>query len=284
MKTSSKSKLKDLRIVSFESRRAREMAKLIRNYGGVPFIAPSMREIPLCENRAAIEFLTELDAGKIDFLILLTGVGLRTLLDAVAEKFLPSTVSAALRKTTLAVRGPKPAAVLKEMGLSPAIQAPEPNTWRELLSELDSKTAIKGKRVALQEYGAANQELIDGLQSRGAEVLRVPVYRWALPEDTGPLRSAIQNILNGKLDVAIFTNATQVEHLFALVRSNKSEEKLRQSFSRVLIASVGPICTEALQQFGLQADIEPDHSKMGHLISALAQQGRELLTQKRASH
>ena len=93
----------------------------------------------------------------------------------------------------------------------------------------------------------------------------------------------MQNILNGKLDVAIFTNATQVEHLFALARSDKSEERLRQSFSRVLIASVGPICTEALQQFGLQVDIEPDHSKMGHLISALAQQGRELLAQKRAS-
>ena len=80
-----KSSLKGLRIVSFESRRAAEMAELIRNYGGEPLIAPSMREVPLGENRDAIDFIGQLEAGSIDFLILLTGVGTRTLVAAVAS-------------------------------------------------------------------------------------------------------------------------------------------------------------------------------------------------------
>ncbi len=281
MEPSLKSSLEGLRIVSFESRRAQEMAELIRNYGGDPFIAPSLREIPLGENNAAIDFIGQLEAGKFDFLILLTGVGTRTLVAAVASRYSRERVAAALQRVTLVARGPKPVAALKELGLTPDISVPEPNTWRDILSELDSQADIKGKRVAVQEYGITNQELIAGLEARGAKVVRVPVYRWALPEDIGPLRSAIQKILAGQVDIALFTNATQVDHVFRVASDEKSDQFLRQAFARVLIASIGPICSEALEHFGLNADLEPEHPKMGHLISVVAQRGRSLLERKR---
>ncbi|MFB3061540.1 MAG: uroporphyrinogen-III synthase, partial [Candidatus Binatia bacterium] len=123
MESNLKSSLEGLRIVSFESRRAREMAELIRNYGGEPIIAPSMREIPLSENRAAVDFIGQLEAGAFDYLILLTGVGTRTLVEAVAGKYSREKVTAALQKSTLIVRGPKPVAALKELGLTAAISA-----------------------------------------------------------------------------------------------------------------------------------------------------------------
>lgn len=282
MEPSLRSSLEGLKIVSFESRRAQEMAEIIRSYGGEPLIAPSMREIPLSENKAAIDFISRLEAGGFDFLILLTGVGTRTLVAAVASRYTPERVAAALQRTGLVARGPKPVAALKELGLKPTISVPEPNTWREILSELDAKANIKGKRVAVQEYGITNQGLIAGLEARGAKVVRVPVYRWALPEDTGPLRSVMRKILEGQVDIALFTNATQVDHLFQVAREEKLDQPLRQAFSRVLIASVGPICNEALEHFGLRADLEPEHPKMGHLIAAVALRGRELLRLKQA--
>src|SRR3989338_7487510 len=276
-----KSSLKGLRIVSFESRRAAEMAELIRNYGGEPIIAPSMREVPLGENRDAIDFIGQLEAGSIDFLILLTGVGTRTLVAAVASEYPRERVTAALQRITLVARGPKPVAALRELGLKPDISVPEPNTWRDILSELDSKTEIKGRRVAVQEYGIPNAELTAGLEARGAKVSRVPVYRWALPEDTGPLRSAIGRIVENRGDIALFTNATQGFHLFQVARDERLDGSLREAFSRVLIASVGPICNEALEHVGLRADLEPEHPKMGHLIAAVAAQGPALLKAKR---
>ncbi len=279
---SHKSTLKDLRMVSFESRRATEMAEIIRSYGGESFIAPSMREIPISENSAATDFIAKLEEGNFDFLILLTGVGTRTLVEAVAGRYPRERVAAALQKTTLVARGPKPIAALRELGLKAAIIAPEPNTWREILTELDRKTEIRGRLVAVQEYGITNQALIVGLEARGAKVVRVPVYRWSLPEDTAPLRSAIRKILDGQVDVALFTNATQVDHLFHLAKEDQSEQDLRHAFVQVLIASVGPLCTEALEHFGLSVDLEPDHPKMGRLVAALAQQGRDLLKLKRA--
>ena len=272
--------LEGLRVVSFESRRATEMAELIRNYGGEPIIAPSMREIPLSDNPAAVDFIRQLEAGSIDFLILLTGVGTRTLVAAVASEYSRERVAAALRKAKLVARGPKPVAALKELGLKPDITVPEPNTWRDILSELANKTDIKGRRVAVQEYGITNHELIAGLEARGAKVLRVPVYRWALPEDTAPLRSAVREIVADRVAVALFTNATQVEHLFKVAGDEGLDQRLRGALARVLIASIGPVCSEALEHFGLKPDLEPEHPKMGHLLAAVAQRARSLLEAK----
>jgi uroporphyrinogen-III synthase len=281
MEANERGDLQGFRIVSFESRRAQELAELIRRYGGEPIIAPSMREIPLSQNSAALDFVRRLEAKKIDIVIFLTGVGARTLVEAVANEYPRQKLAAALERATLVARGPKPVAALKELGLQPALSIPEPNTWREILSELDAKVPLQGKRVAVQEYGITNPELIQGLQSRGAEVLRVAVYRWGLPEDTGPLRAAIRAMINRELQVALFTNATQVDHLFQIALEEKLEQPLRQALAQILIASIGPVCTEALEHFGLKTDIEPDHPKMGHLVATVARRAHILIEQKR---
>ncbi len=281
MVMNSQTSLQGLRVVSFESRRAQEIGELIRRYGGHPITAPSMREIPLSENSTALDFVRRLEAGAIDIVILLTGVGARTLIDAVAGEYSRERLASTFKRVTLVARGPKPVAVLRDLGLKPNISVPEPNTWRDILSELDSKTEIQGRRVAVQEYGVTNPELIAGLEARGAKVLRVPVYRWALPEDTGPLRSAVEEIVAGRVDVALFTNATQVDHLFKIAVEKGLDQRLRQALSQVLIASIGPICSEALEHFGVKADMEPNHPKMGHLVAAVAQRGRHLLERKR---
>ena len=281
MDTDSQPNLQGLTVVSFESRRAQEIGELIRRYGGQAIIAPSMREIPLSQNSAAVDFVRRLEAGEIDIVIFLTGVGTRTLIEAVASEYPRERLASALQRVVRVARGPKPIAALKELGLQPTISVPEPNTWREILAELDGKTEIKGKQVAVQEYGITNQQLIAGLEERGAKVVRVPVYRWALPEDTAPLRSAIRQILAGQVDIAPFTNATQVDHLFTIATEDRLDQRLRQAFGWVLIVSIGPICSEALEHFGLNADLEPEHPKMGHLISAVAHRGPELLAAKR---
>jgi uroporphyrinogen-III synthase len=274
--------LQGLKVVSFESRRANEMAELIRRYGGEPIVAPSMREIPLSENRAAVELLPQLEAGKFDLLILMTGVGTRTLNQALLTQYPQDRIVSALRKTQLVTRGPKPIAALKELGLAPAITVPEPNTWREVLGALDAGTTVRGKQIAVQEYGIPNPELVSGLEKRGATVKTISIYRWALPEDLAPLRDAIQRILRGEADIALFTNSAQVEHLFKVAAEDNADEKLRLACKNIAIGTVGPVCTEALEHFGLRPDIEPPHPKMGSLIAAVAASASRVLAAKQA--
>src|SRR6266513_1686438 len=233
-----KTNLNGLRVVSFESRRPKEMTELSRRYGGEAISAPSMREVPLGENHAALEVLPQLEARKFDLLILMTGVGTRTLNELLLTKYPQERILSALRKTRLVVRGPKPIAALKELGLTPELTVPEPNTWREVLVTLDSAIDLHGKHVAVQEYGIPNPELVSGLEQRGATVKTIPIYKWALPVDIEPLRVAIQKILNGEADVALFTNGAQVDHLFRLAAEDKADEKLRHALGNVVIASV----------------------------------------------
>ena len=272
-----------LRVVTFESRMATSMADLISRHGGVPISAPAVREIPLGDNPAAMEFARELLAGRIDVVVLLTGVGTRALVQVVETAFPRAEFLAALGRVPTIVRGPKPHAVLRELGVPITLSVPEPNTWRDLLSALDgSEIAVADRRVAVQEYGVSNPDLIAGLEARGASVMRVPVYRWALPEDTGPLRRAIMAIIEGQVDVALFTTAIQVTHLLQVAAELGHEESLRSALRGTVIASVGPTCSEALRENGLVVDLEPEHPKMGHLVGTAARHAQVLGRIKKA--
>ena len=186
-----------------------------------------------------------------------------------------------LGSVPLLARGPKPVAALKELGLQPAFTAPEPNTWKEVLAVLDSNVQLKGKRIAVQEYGVTNQELLSGLEARGAEILRVPVYRWALPDDIAPLQAAIREIVATKADIVVFTSAIQVENVFQVARQDGLDSELPESLARALVVSIGPVCSEALGRLGLKPDFEPEHPKMGFMIGELACSVQKLLNAKR---
>lgn len=270
--------LNGLRVVAFESRRASEMAELIRRHGGEPISAPSMREVAIGENRHAFDYVRDLDAGLIDLVIVMTGVGLRTLVEVVAAEWPRECLAAALHKAKLVARGPKPVAALREIGSRPDVTVPEPNTWREVLQTLDAELPVAGKRVAVQEYGVSNRAFLDALRQRGAEVRSVAIYRWTLPEDLEPLHAAIARIYAGTVDVAIFTSATQAYHLVQVAGANA--EQLRAALRHVAVASIGPVCSEALREHGIEPDIEPEHGKMGQLVAAVAKHAKQVLAKK----
>jgi uroporphyrinogen-III synthase len=276
----------NLRVLSLESRRAAEMAKLIETYGGVAIVAPSMREIPLETNTEAQAFTRKLLNNEFDAAIFLTGVGTRAL-TRVAETVCPrEEFVAALKKIPAVARGPKPVAALKELGIAPVVTAPEPNTWRELLAALDQNSAtlpLSAKRVAVQEYGAPNAELLAGLAQRGAIVTQVPVYEWALPEDVRPLRKAVTALANGAVDVALFTTSIQIIHLLKIAAELGKEKETVAAFAKILVGSIGPVTSEELRAHDIPADMEPSHPKMGFLVNEVAQRSAELLAKKRAA-
>jgi uroporphyrinogen-III synthase len=271
-----------LRVVAFESRHTEAMARLISNNGGQPFVAPSMREVPLSQNDQALEFAAELFGGRIDMVIFLTGVGTRILTKTIETKYTRDEWLAALSKAILVARGPKPVAALSELGLTPHVRAPEPNTWHELVAALDgSDYKLEGLRIAVQEYGATNAELLDALRSRGALVRRVPLYQWDLPLDTSPLKEAAGLIADGKSDVALFTTSVQVVHLIRIAAELGRDADLLKSLQRMLVASIGPTTSEMLREYGITPDLEPSHPKMAALVKETAERSSDLLLEKR---
>ena len=269
--------------MAFESRRAKEMATLISNHGGVPLVVAAVRETPLEDNPAAFTFAEKLFAGQLDALICMTGVGTRTLVDVLARRYPREKILHGLSQINVVARGPKPVKVLRELRVPITITVPEPNTWREILQELDESPrgfTVKGSRIAVQEYGVPNEAFLQELRERGAEVLRVPVYRWALPEDLGPLQKALEAIAEGRARVLLFTNSAQVYHLIQVASDGGLKERLLQALRRCLVCSVGPTCSEALVANGISVDLEPEHPKMGSLVHEAAARAQELLLRK----
>ena len=273
--------LAGLAVVAFESRMAAEAAALIERQGARAIVAPSMREVPIASNPAALEFARRVLAGEIDVVIFLTGVGTRALFAAIEGAPECAAAVEGLKKTVTLARGPKPVKALREYGVEPTIIVREPNTWREVLAELAARVDIAGKRIAVQEYGVSNPDLTAGLEARGAAVTTVPVYRWTLPEDLEPLRAAVGVIAQGTADMVLFTSQNQVVNVLQVAQAQGVEAAVRRGLESALVASIGPVCSEALRAHGIGVDLEPRHPKLGHLIKETGERGPELLRRKR---
>ncbi|MEK7763392.1 MAG: uroporphyrinogen-III synthase, partial [Nitrospirota bacterium] len=206
-----------------------------------------------------------------------TGVGTTALFDLLKTRYPWPSIVAALKQTALVARGPKPVAALKAFGLQPTLTVPEPNTWVDLISTLDEYRPVKGLRVAVQEYGASNPDLLKALNQRGAEVFQVPIYRWALPDDLGPLRQALDEIIAGKAPVLLITNAAQIDHVMQVLEKDGKVERFRASLKKMVVASIGPTATERLRHHEWPIDLEPSHPKMGTLVKETSEQVYSLL-------
>ena len=269
-----------LRVAAFESRRANEMAGFIKKHGGIPFVAPSMREVAIEQNQAAIDFANRLLTGEVDLFIATTGVGFRFLISSIERHVKRDLFLQTLSDITTLARGPKVVAAMKEVGLTPSRRIATPHTWREILAEFDALPSAPGRVVGVQEYGLSNASLTAGLEARGAHVLSVPVYQWELPEDVGPLEENVRALCGGAIDVALFTSARQVTHLMLIADKLGCSDELTRATQRIVIASVGPATSDAIQAQGWEVDLQPEHPKMGPLVAIAATQSRTILQQK----
>ncbi|TWU40952.1 uroporphyrinogen decarboxylase [Novipirellula artificiosorum] len=270
-----------LHIAALESRRADDMARLITRHGGVAHVSASMREVPIDPNREAIDFAYRVMTGQISTMILTTGVGFRYFLKAIERHLDQQRFLDSLSDIVTICRGPKPAAAMKEVGLTPTYRVGEPNTWRELLQTIDSNVSIANQNVGLQEYGVTNASLVAGLEARGATVEPVRVYGWEYPEDTGPLETNVQALAAGRRDVLLLTSAHQVVNLLRMAEQLKLTEPLRQGLQGTVIASIGPTTTQMAHECELHVDLEPSYPKMGHLVVETAAQSQSLVANKR---
>ena len=272
-----------LRVCSFESRRRDDMEQLLRRCGASPTVAPSMREVPLEHNAIAFDFAAQLLDGRIDTLICLTGVGTRALLEVMCARFERSRILEALDRCCIIVRGPKPAAVLRQWNIRIDHRAPEPNTWHEIVQLLDTEQVdLSGRTAAVQEYGKPSPGLCEAIEQRGASVVSVPVYKWTLPEDTTPLKDAVRRTQAGEFDVLMFTSAYQLTSVLQIAEQLGDRDAWTSAANRCVIASIGPTASEALRDEGLIPDLQPSHPKMGHLVKETCAAAAELLAQKTA--
>lgn len=256
------------RVLVLESRWPQVLADLVRQQGWEPVCAPAVEEVAVPAPEVARP-LGRLCSRDVDWVVFFTGVGVQRLYEAAATLGLGEAFVQAVREIPVAVRGPKPVAVLGRWGVRPQVQAPSPHTTAELCRALDTVLLV-GRRVFVQHYGEPNQALRDYLARRGAEAVDAVPYRWALPQDVRPLVRAVHAVLDGQVDALLVTSRPQVLHLFTVAEREGLSTALREALNdRVVVAAVGPTSRAALEACGVRVAVSPDHPKMAPLVDAL---------------
>ncbi len=181
------------------SRRADELADLLRRRGAEVVSAPAIRVVPLADDAQVVAATREVLRAPVDLAVATTAVGFRGWLAAAAEWDLPLVEH--LSRATVLARGPKARGAIRGAGLvdawSPASES-SPEVLEHLLS--GARGPLAGQRIAVQLHGDPLTELVEGLRAAGAEVVEVPVYRWERPADTGPLRTLVRDLPGGGVD------------------------------------------------------------------------------------
>jgi uroporphyrinogen-III synthase len=260
--------MRDKTVAILESRLGEQLCSLIAKNGGRPFHAPGLAELPDLDLDQIAELIPDLEASPARLMIFQTGVGTRALFNAVDKLQLTERLQALLAASTVVVRGPKPTAALRSRNVRIDLTARDPFTTHEVL-ELLQALPLDGERVLVQRYGVPNVELDRALEARGAQVLAIPMYRWSLPADTAPLSALIDALERNEIDAVAFTNAEQVRNLFRVAEQRSRTSALQGALNRTLVASIGPVCSQALSERGVCFRVEASPPKLGDLMSAL---------------
>lgn len=255
-------------IALLEARLSKQLAELVAKCGGRPFLAPALREVPNVDQDYVARLVREWQSNPAGMVIFQTGVGTRALFETTDALGLTEKLFAYLAATTVVVRGPKPTAVLRARGVRIDVSAPEPFTTVEVLAAI-AATDLRGKRVVVQRFGETNPDLEQGLKKMGAQVIEIPTYKWALPEDTKPMVDLMDALSRREIDAAVFTTSAQVNNLFHLAGELARGETLTQDLNNTFVASIGPVCSKALRDFQVKVSLEASPPKLGPLVAAL---------------
>ncbi len=270
-----------LRVAAFESRRAKELADLIQAHGGSPLVTPALREAAPARNPEAVDFANRVITGQVEVVIFTTGGGVRRLVEQIERHVDRKQFLAAISDVVTITRGPKPAAALGDLDIKSTHGTSEPHTWREILQVIDRHVPLANHTVGLQEYGEPNASLLAGLEARGASVINLKLYHWELPENTAALSGAMREIIDGKVDVVLFTSSRQIVNVLHVAQCDGVADQLRQALRGVIVGSIGPDTSTTLRQQDLPVDIEATHPTMESLVKTTAADVGELLGKKR---
>jgi len=250
-------------------RRWQEQARLFADRGVAVVHGPTMRTIDLTEDEALRAVTAQLAEHPPDYLIVTTGMGMRRWLEAAGRWGLDTALLAGLAAGTRVVaRGAKATSAARGANLDVWWRAPQ-ETMQEIVDHLAAFDDVAQSRVALQLFDPDGHPSTELLRAMAGDLVEVPVYQWALPDDQAPAHAIVDAAIAGQLDAVTFTAQPAVHNLFRLAGDRR--EALRDSFNAggVVVSCVGPVCASAATDEGIEAPIWPDPPRLTAMVKQL---------------
>lgn len=280
--------LRGITVAVTSSRRASELASIVRKFGGIPYIAPTIGikdNSPL--NSECNRFIETISKKRVHFFIFMTGVGVFNLFQNLQKLHRSNTAIEKLQGTIVIARSNKPRMELRKFGIKTHF-VPNINTidgiWN-LLKRFD----IKNKNIGILWHGDSSGSFKKRLKSLGANVFDFSSYSYSanlerknatilkemgynyMAPDEEKIERLIEDIVNGMVDVITFTSPPAVKEFFEFAKRKNKIKALKDSLnSNVLVVSVGPSTSKMLSNFHVLVDVVPTTYRMGPMIKELA--------------
>jgi uroporphyrinogen-III synthase len=246
-------------------RRRDEMCTLLQRRGARVVTASAISIVPLVDDDA-LQAATAACIGLApDTVVATTGFGFRGWLEAAEGWGLGEELRAVLGRARIIARGPKPCGAIRAAGLVEDWAA-KTEASEEILERLVAE-GVAGHRIVVQEHGEPQTDFVAALRAAGAAVVEVPVYRWVLPTDVGPVRRLVEQVGAGQIDAVTFTSAPAVKAFLHL--AGPAEAAMLTRFrTDTLAACVGPVTAGPLIDRDVPV-VMPERYRLGALIKTV---------------
>jgi uroporphyrinogen-III synthase len=250
-------------------RRWEEQARMLAERGFQVLHAPTMRTVDLSESESLRVATVALAEQPPDYLVVTTGMGMRRWLEAAARWDLDQALLRSLAGARIVARGAKATSAARGAGLEVWWRSPE-ETMQEIVDHLSAQD-VSGARVAVQLFEPEGHPSTEALRALAGDLVEVPVYQWALPDDLGPARDLVQTTVAGGVSAITFTAQPAVHNLFRIADTLGLRDDLRARLNGPTVTScVGPVCASAATDEGVRHPIWPDPPRLPAMVKQLA--------------
>jgi uroporphyrinogen III methyltransferase/synthase len=243
-------------VIPRAAEQAKDTASALRERGAVPVIRP-MIEIAPAPDPDAFSAAVAAMAGY-DWVLFTSGNAVEQVR---AELARTGRDARAFGSARVGVVGPKTADALAKLGIKADLVAQE-FVGEGLASALLERGAVR--RVLLLRALVARDTLPDALRAAGAEVEVVTAYENKPRADSGA--ALAEAVTRGEVDAILFTSSSTVSATLDALGADG-----RELLSRVVVGSIGPVTTRALEAGGLTPTVQASVYTVEGLLDALEQ-------------
>jgi uroporphyrinogen-III synthase len=242
-------------VVTRSHKQADGLSSLLRNFGAEVLEAPVIEIHPPDSYDSLDKALSNII--QYDWLILTSVNGVEALFARLET--LGLTVDS-FQHLKIAAIGPATEERIQDHGLVVDVVPPR-YVAEEVVRTL--RKLVKGERVLLVRAKVARDVIPEELRHSGAQVDVAEAYQTIIPHDA---KERVLEIFENKAPDAItFTSSSTVKNFLSVVVGTDLPAKL----SKVKFASIGPVTSDTLREYGLPVHVEADEYTMEGLAQAI---------------
>ncbi len=247
-----------------------EAGALITKMGGVPYYIPAIEIKGLSNPEPVKKFISELCAGQVDYVILMSTNGVKYLFSAAEDLKQTCPLHEGLKKSFVIAVGPKTAEAMKEYKIRVDL-VPQKYSSEGLLEVLQGKD-IKAKKIRIPRTNNASPTLTDTLKQMGADVEEIYVYESGLPLDEKVKEKFYIDLTKGGINAIVFGSGLSAKNIFKMLTEKAPREQLQKIVAeKVTTVAIGPTTAQALQELNIKVDVIPKDYLFENALTALAQ-------------